>query len=51
VKPENRNQMLAQYNVFGTPTFLLLDENKTIVSKPSSVADLQVELLKLNMSR
>ena len=49
VKLEDRNSILSEYNILGTPSFFVLDKTKTIVSKPVSLDDLREELIQLKI--
>ncbi len=49
VKLEDRNRILREYNILGTPSFFVLDQNKRIVSKPYSIENLRFELMKLKL--
>lgn len=44
-----KSQITKDYNIIGTPTFLLLDENKVIISKPNSIENLDARLKELNL--
>jgi thiol-disulfide isomerase/thioredoxin len=44
-----KSQTNKDYNIMGTPTFLLLDENKVIISKPNSIESLHTKLEELNL--
>jgi len=44
-----KSQTTKDYNIIGTPTFLLLDENKVIISKPNSIENLHTKLMELNL--
>ncbi len=41
--------IVSDYNVTGTPSFFLLDKNKTIVAKPATIEDLTSTLTQLNL--
>ena len=43
------SKIATDYDIQGTPTFILLDENKTIISKPVELQDLAQELKRLKI--
>jgi peroxiredoxin len=45
IEPDNgKSKIVSEYNVDGTPKLFLLDENMTIISRPSNVKQLEAKL-------
>ena len=43
------SKIALDYDIQGTPTFILLDQNKTIISKPEELKDIENELRRLKI--